>query len=87
MTGLLSAIIFGLIAGMTAKIIHPGRDPGGCIVTSVIGIIGAILGQAIGTTFLHIASMEVWSFRNFLLAVLGSLIFLIIFRFLSGRKR
>ena len=47
--GILTLIIFGLIAGAIAKSIHPGKDPGGWLVTIIIGIVGAFIGGAIGT--------------------------------------
>lgn len=47
--GILTWIIFGLIAGAIAKAIHPGKDPGGWLVTIIIGIVGAFIGGAIGT--------------------------------------
>jgi uncharacterized membrane protein YeaQ/YmgE (transglycosylase-associated protein family) len=46
--GLLSWIVFGLIAGGLAKLIMPGKDPGGCLVTILIGIVGAVIGGFIG---------------------------------------
>ena len=48
--GIISWIVFGLIAGVLAKIIHPGKDPGGFIVTSLIGIAGAMIGGFISTS-------------------------------------
>src|SRR5690349_20075623 len=49
MEGILSWIIFGLIAGAIAKFLTPGRDPGGCIITIIIGVVGALLGGYIAT--------------------------------------
>ena len=42
--GILSWIVFGLIAGVIAKLLMPGRDPGGCIVTMLLGVAGAFVG-------------------------------------------
>ena len=53
--GILSWIIFGLIAGILAKWIMPGPDPGGCIVTTLIGIAGAFVGKSFFTLYLRFA--------------------------------
>jgi uncharacterized membrane protein YeaQ/YmgE (transglycosylase-associated protein family) len=42
--GILSWIVFGLIAGIIAKLLMPGRDPGGCIITMLLGVVGALVG-------------------------------------------
>ncbi len=76
-------IIFGLIVGVIAKLLMPGRDPGGFIVTIIIGIIGAVLagwlGRAIG-----------WYGPNdnagFLASIVGAIILLVIYRLLVGRR-
>ncbi len=86
MLGLISAVIFGLVAGIVAKLLMPGRDPGGCIITSILGIVGALIGQAIGTYLLGWGDMDRWSIGNFLLAVVGAIILLLIYRMVAGRK-
>jgi len=47
--GIISAILFGLIAGILAKLFMPGRDPGGFIVTTLLGIAGAVVGKFVST--------------------------------------
>ncbi len=86
MIGLISAVVFGLVAGIVAKLLMPGRDPGGCIITSIIGIVGALIGQLIGTYLLNLGTLERWSIGNFLLAVVGAIILLIIYRLIAGRR-
>lgn len=86
LTGLIGAVVFGLIAGIVAKLLMPGNDPGGCIITSIIGIVGALIGQLIGSQLLGLGSMDRWSIGNFLLAVVGSIILLVIYRFVAKRK-
>ena len=86
MVGLISAIVFGLIAGIVAKLLMPGKDPGGCIITSILGIVGALIGQAIGTYLLNMNGMERWSLPNFLLAVVGAVIILVAYRFIVKRR-
>lgn len=78
--GILAWIIFGLIAGIIAKLIMPGKDGGGFIVTCILGIIGAVVGGWIAT-FLHIGgSVTGFNFPSFLVAVAGAIIVLIIYR-------
>lgn len=84
--GLIGALIFGLIAGAVAKLLMPGKDPGGCIVTSLIGVVGAMIGQSLGSFVFKLGPMDRWSFGNFILAVLGSVILLVIYRFITKRK-
>jgi uncharacterized membrane protein YeaQ/YmgE (transglycosylase-associated protein family) len=83
--GILSWIIFGLIAGAVAKLLHPGADPGGCLVTVLLGIGGAIVGGFIGT-LLGFGSVTGFDFRSFVIAVGGALVLLIAYRVLGGRR-
>jgi uncharacterized membrane protein YeaQ/YmgE (transglycosylase-associated protein family) len=77
--GWLAWILFGLIAGVIAKFIMPGRDPGGFIVTIIIGIVGALLGGWLATQF-GLGAITGFDIRSFLIAVAGSLILLFIYR-------
>lgn len=77
--GILSWILFGLIAGIIAKIIMPGKDPGGFIITIIIGVVGAFLGGFIASQF-GLGSVEDFSFRSFIIAVLGAILLLFIYR-------
>lgn len=77
--GLLSWILFGLIAGVIAKFIMPGDDPGGIIVTILIGIAGAFIGGFIGT-LLDFGGVSDFDFRSLLIAIGGALILLWIYR-------
>jgi uncharacterized membrane protein YeaQ/YmgE (transglycosylase-associated protein family) len=85
--GIISWIIFGLIAGGLAKFIMPGKDPGGCLVTSLIGIAGAMLGGYVGTRFLGFGSVTGFNLRSLGIAVLGSIVLLLLYRLLIGRPR
>ncbi|HUF12539.1 MAG TPA: GlsB/YeaQ/YmgE family stress response membrane protein [Longimicrobiales bacterium] len=80
-------IIFGLIAGGLAKFIMPGKDPGGCIVTMVIGIVGALIGGFIGRALLGRSASPAFDLVSLLLAVLGAVILLAIYRAFVGRRR
>jgi uncharacterized membrane protein YeaQ/YmgE (transglycosylase-associated protein family) len=89
---LITWLIFGLIAGAIAKLLTPGRDPGGCIVTMLIGIAGAILGGFIAR-MLGLGGnendrlFEGHFFIGLAFAVLGAIILLAIYHLLVGRKR
>lgn len=85
--GILSWIVFGLIAGAIAKLIHSGKDPGGWIVTIIIGIIGAFVGGAIGKYLLGWNDAMGWTFKSFICAIGGAIIVLAIYRMASrGRS-
>ncbi|MEN8376540.1 MAG: GlsB/YeaQ/YmgE family stress response membrane protein [Gemmatimonadota bacterium] len=83
---ILTWIVFGLVAGGLAKLIMPGKDPGGCLVTILIGIIGAVIGGFIGTRMGYggITGFNVWSL---MLAILGSIILLLAYRLVAKRRR
>lgn len=80
--GILTWIIFGLIAGAIAKWIMPGKDPGGFIVTILIGIAGALVGGFIGNA-LGFGDVSGFNIGSFLIAILGSLILLFAYRKLA----
>lgn len=77
--GLISWVLFGLLAGLVAKLLMPGSDPGGCIITSLIGIAGAVVGGFIAT-FLGFGGVGAWDFRSFIIAVLGAVLLLFLYR-------
>ena len=82
--GILGWIVFGLIVGFVAKLLMPGRDPGGFIVTIILGIVGAVVGGFIGRAV-------GWYGPNdpvgFVMAVVGAIVLLLIYRFTLGRAR
>lgn len=84
---ILSWVIFGLIAGAIAKFIMPGRDPGGVIVTILIGVGGGLLGGWLGTTVFSNSGVTGFNISSFVWAVIGSLILLLIYRLLFNRSR
>ncbi len=79
--GIFSWIIFGLLSGVVAKLLLPGRDPGGFIITSLIGIAGSMLGGFIGSK-LGFGDVKGFDLRSFGLAVLGSFLLLLGYRLL-----
>jgi uncharacterized membrane protein YeaQ/YmgE (transglycosylase-associated protein family) len=84
--GIISWIVVGLIAGILGKLIMPGRDPGSFLLTIVIGMIGALVGglivQLLGGTGL--TGFSIWSI---LVATLGAIILLAIYRMFAGSRR
>ena len=79
---LIGQIIFGLIVGIIAKFLLPGRDPGGVIITAIIGMAGAVIGTFVGRAFWGGAGYE----AGWIAAILGSLILLAGYRFLTGGR-
>ena len=77
--GILAWIIFGLVAGIIAKLVMPGPDPGGILITILLGIAGALLGGFIGS-LLGFGGVSGFDFRSFLLAILGAILLLWIYR-------
>ena len=76
--------IIGLVIGVIAKFMTPGRDPGGCIVTMLIGLVGSVLGAAIASALgMTSESGVTW----FLMSVIGAIVLLLIYRLVIGRKK
>jgi uncharacterized membrane protein YeaQ/YmgE (transglycosylase-associated protein family) len=82
--GLFLWIVFGLIAGVLAKVIMPGRDPGGMILTIVLGIAGAVVGGFF-STFMGYGTVTGFDVRSLVIAVGGALVLLIGYRFVMKR--
>jgi len=82
--GIIGWIIFGLIVGIVAKFLMPGRDPGGFVITTVLGIVGAVLGGFLGRAV-------GWYGPNdpvgFLMAVLGAIVLLVGYRMFARPPR
>jgi uncharacterized membrane protein YeaQ/YmgE (transglycosylase-associated protein family) len=81
--GIIGWIVFGLVVGIVAKFLMPGRDPGGFIITAVLGIVGALLGGFIGQALGFYREGEP---AGFLMAVIGSIILLLLYRMFTGRS-
>lgn len=79
--GIIAWIIFGLIAGFIAKLLMPGKDPGGFFITILLGIAGALVGGFIATS-LGYGGVDGFNIGSFVVAVLGSIILLIGYRLL-----
>ncbi len=83
--GILAWIVLGLIAGAIAKALMPGKDPGGIIVTMLIGIAGAFIGGFIGNAITG-SGLNGFSMWSIVLAVVGAMLLLWVYR-LSTRQR
>lgn len=82
--GILSWIVLGLVAGVLAKFIMPGRDPGGFVITILLGVGGAFVGGWIGTR-LGIAKFDGLTGNGILVATGGALVLLLVYRLLKSR--
>lgn len=85
--GFFGFLILGLLAGAIAKLILPGKQGGGWFVTLLLGIIGALLGGWLGGLIFNVNLNEFFSLSTWLLAIGGSIIVLLIYGALFGRKR
>ncbi|ETW95153.1 MAG: membrane protein [Candidatus Entotheonella factor] len=83
--GIISWIILGLIVGILAKWIMPGKDPGGIFVTIIIGIVGAFIGGWIGS-LLGLGTLGTFSLLNIVLAIVGALILLGGYRLIKSQS-
>lgn len=83
--GILSWILLGLIAGALAKFIVPGKDPGGCLVTIIVGIVGAIVGGFLGS-FIGLGRVESFDLGGIIIATIGAILLLILYRLFSKRS-
>jgi uncharacterized membrane protein YeaQ/YmgE (transglycosylase-associated protein family) len=77
------AIIIGLIVGIVAKLLMPGRDPGGFIVTALLGIVGALVATFLGQAMGIYASGQS---AGFIGAVIGAIVVLFVYRLIRGRR-
>jgi uncharacterized membrane protein YeaQ/YmgE (transglycosylase-associated protein family) len=75
-----------LVAGAIAKLIMPGNDPGGFIVTMLLGIVGAVIGGFIGSRIFGRGLETFWNLQTWIVAIIGSLILLLIYRLAVGRR-
>lgn len=80
--GILAWILFGLLAGILAKLIMPGRDGGGFILTCLLGIIGAVVGGWLATMLGFGDDVTGFNLHSFLVAVVGAIVVLAVFRML-----
>jgi uncharacterized membrane protein YeaQ/YmgE (transglycosylase-associated protein family) len=86
--GIIAFLILGLLAGAIAKALVPGDDPGGIIITMLIGVVGALLGGFLaGALFDKDPMDEFFDLSTWLTAIVGAIILLLIYRAVAGRRR
>lgn len=83
--GILTWIVFGLVAGIVAKLLTPGRDPGGCIITMLLGVAGAFVGGFLYNQLTGRQALMQFDLGSLLVAVAGTVVLLLAYRLLSGR--
>ena len=86
--GIIAFIILGALAGAVAKALLPGDDPGGFIVTTIIGIVGALLGGFLAAAIFGGDTLdEFFDISTWLTAIIGAIVLLLIYRLVVGRSR
>jgi uncharacterized membrane protein YeaQ/YmgE (transglycosylase-associated protein family) len=81
---LIGLAIFGLIIGVIAKLILPGKDPGGIIITALIGMAGSLIGTWFGRNVLNLGK---YYQAKWIMSILGALVLLGLFRLIAGREQ
>jgi uncharacterized membrane protein YeaQ/YmgE (transglycosylase-associated protein family) len=85
--GIIAFIILGLLAGLIAKAVLPGDDPGGIIVTTLIGIAGALIGGFLAAALFGAHPLdEFFDVSTWLTAIIGAILLLLIYRLVVGRR-
>jgi uncharacterized membrane protein YeaQ/YmgE (transglycosylase-associated protein family) len=85
--GIIAFIVLGLLAGAIAKAIMPGDDPGGIIVTTIIGVVGALLGGFLAAAIFNAHPLDnFFDISTWVTAIIGSLILLAIYRVVIGNR-
>lgn len=82
--GIIAWIVIGGIAGAIAKLLMPGRDPGGCIITILLGVVGAFVAGWLGQQLGWYGPGEG---AGFLAAIVGAFLILLVYRLVAGRRR
>jgi uncharacterized membrane protein YeaQ/YmgE (transglycosylase-associated protein family) len=85
--GILSFLLFGLVAGLVARAVTPGRQAIGCLPTVAVGVVGAFLGGLIGQVVLGHKVHFSWSWGPFILAVVGAVVLLLLVEAVQGKRR
>lgn len=85
--GFLGFLVLGLIAGAIAKLILPGEQGGGWLATLILGVVGALVGGWLGSLLFNAPLDSFFSLQTWILAILGSLLILIIYGMIVGRRR
>ena len=81
--GILSWIVFGLVVGIIAKLVTPGKDPGGIIITMLLGVAGALLGGFVGRAMGFYGPSET---AGWLMSIGGAILLLVLYRIVAPRR-
>ncbi|MFE9773596.1 GlsB/YeaQ/YmgE family stress response membrane protein [Streptomyces sp. NPDC005931] len=85
--GVIAWILIGLLAGFIAKALMPGKDPGGVIITMLIGIAGGLLGGWLGKVMFGVDSIDgFFDLSTWVAAIIGSVILLLLYRLITGNR-
>ena len=84
--GLFGLLLVGLLAGALARFLVPGRDPMGCIATMLLGVIGSYVGGLLGSLLFN-GEVDLRQSNNFIGAVVGAIVALLLLRMFTGRRR
>ncbi|MFF7858084.1 GlsB/YeaQ/YmgE family stress response membrane protein [Streptomyces sp. NPDC007904] len=85
--GIIAWILIGLLAGFIAKALMPGKDPGGVIITMLIGIAGGLLGGFLGKVIFGVDSIDgFFDLSTWIAAIVGSVILLFLYRLITGNR-
>ncbi|THG30352.1 GlsB/YeaQ/YmgE family stress response membrane protein [Glaciibacter flavus] len=85
--GFFGFLLLGLIAGAIAKLILPGKQGGGWLITLLLGVVGALLGGLIGSALFNVGLQNFWNLGTWLLAIGGSILVLLIYGAIVNRRR
>jgi uncharacterized membrane protein YeaQ/YmgE (transglycosylase-associated protein family) len=83
-TSILIWIVFGLIVGAIAKLLMPGKDPGGFVVTMLIGIVGSFIGGAL--SYFLLGANDPYAPAGWIMSILGAIVLLFLYRMIMGRR-
>lgn len=79
--GIIATLVIGLVVGAIAKLLMPGKDPGGCIITILLGIAGAFVGTWLGRMFVGESYVAGW-----IMSIVGAMVLLLLYRILFHKK-
>lgn len=80
--GIIATLVIGLIVGVIAKFLMPGRDPGGCIITILIGLVGSFIGSFIGKMIFGDSNYS----AGWILSIIGAMLLLFVYRMIMGKR-
>jgi uncharacterized membrane protein YeaQ/YmgE (transglycosylase-associated protein family) len=85
--GIIAWIILGLVAGLVARMLVPGKDPQGLIITLVLGIAGALLGGFVATQVFHVSGIQgFFNLSTWICAIAGAAVLLLAYNLITGRR-